>query len=312
MALPYELYDDEDIAHRVIYVEASRGCPYRCEFCLSALDVPLRRFPPDAFLGALQHLLDRGVRQFKFVDRTFNLDADLGSTVLRFFAQRWVPGMFLHFEMIPDRFPEPLREAVSRFPPGALQFEVGIQTFDPVVARRIGRRQSNRRIEDNLRYLRAHSGVHVHADLIVGLPGEDLATFAAGFDRLIALEPREIQVGLLKRLHGTPIVRHDSEWGMRYDPNPPYEILETSLIDFATMQRLRRFGRYWDLVANSGNFVETARMIVARGSAFESFLAFSDWLHGELGRTHAISLSRQEADRTSRSPSPSKSTAKTE
>ena len=97
--------------------------------------------------------------------------------------------------------------------------------------------------------------------MIAGLPGETLESFAAGFDRLIALGPQEIQVGILKRLRGTPIVRHDAEWQMVYNPHPPYEILQNRLIDFATMQRLRRFARYWDLVGNSGNFVETTPLI---------------------------------------------------
>ena len=103
--------------------------------------------------------------------------------------------------------------------------------------------------------------MHIHADLIAGLPGESLESFAAGFDRLIALGPHEIQVGILKRLRGTPIVRHDAEWRMVYNPHPPYEILQNRLIDFATMQKLRRFARYWDLVGNSGNFVETTPLI---------------------------------------------------
>jgi hypothetical protein len=127
--------------------------------------------------------------------------------------------------------------------------------------------------------------VHVHTDLIVGLPGEDVESFAAGFDRLVALRPHEIQVGMLKRLRGTPIIRHDAEWGMVYSPHPPYEVLQTKLIDFFTMQRLRRFARYWDLVANSGDFPGLSW-------TFESFLQFSDWLCAETKQTHAIALPR--------------------
>src|SRR5262249_8011449 len=157
------------------------------------------------------------------------------------------PGNFYHFEMIPDRLPEALREIIARFPPGALQFEVGIQTFNPEVGKLISRKQDNVRLADNFHFLRERTSVHIHADLIVGLPGEDLNSCAAGFDRLVRLHPQEIQVGILKRLRGTPIVRHDAEWQMVYSSHPPYEILQTRLIDFATMQRLRRFARYWDL-----------------------------------------------------------------
>jgi radical SAM superfamily enzyme YgiQ (UPF0313 family) len=290
IALPYHLYSDRDIAHRVIYVEASRGCPFKCEFCLSSLDVPVRNVPLDAFLAAMQSLLDRGARQFKFVDRTFNLNLSISRAILDFFFERYTPGLFLHFEMIPDRLPEALRQSIARFPPGALQFEVGVQTFNEDVASLISRRQDNARLEDNLRWLRQHSGVHVHTDLIAGLPGEDLASFGRGFDRLVALGPQEIQVGILKRLRGTPIVRHDGQWGMVYSPSPPYEVLQTKLINFATMQRLRRFGRYWDLYANSGNFAHALPMLWRDVSAFERFMRFSDWLYARLGRNHGIAL----------------------
>ncbi len=291
LALPYELYDDQDIRHRVIYVEASRGCPFRCEFCLSSLDVPVRNVPIDAFLHQMQMLLDRGVRQFKFVDRTFNLNLSIGRAILQFFLDRLTADLFLHFEMIPDRLPEGLRTLIAQFPPGMLQFEVGIQSFNPDVTARISRRQDNTRVEDNLRFLRNHTGVHVHADLIVGLPGETLTSFGQGFDRLLALGPQEIQVGILKRLRGAPIARHDAQWQMVYSDHPPYEVLATGAMSFGELQRMRRFARYWDLLGNSGNFSQTLPLLWGDGSAFEGFITFADWLFDRLGRrTHGIAL----------------------
>jgi radical SAM superfamily enzyme YgiQ (UPF0313 family) len=290
--LPYDFYTDVDLKQRVVYVEASRGCPFKCEFCLSSLDVPVRNVPLDEFLSAMDRLLSRGLLQFKFVDRTFNLNLAISKAILQFFLDRLRPGLFLHFEMIPDRLPEALRELIARFPAGVLQFEVGIQTFNNDVARLISRRQDYDRLADNLNFLRRETGVHVHADLIIGLPGEDVASFAAGFDRLIAMRPQEIQIGMLKRLRGTPIVRHDSEWAMVYSPSPPYEILQTKLIDFATMQQLRRFSRYWDTIANSGNFVASTPLVWGTGSPFEWFFRLSGWLFDKAGRSHAISLHR--------------------
>jgi radical SAM superfamily enzyme YgiQ (UPF0313 family) len=319
IAPPYDLYTDNDIAHRIIYVEASRGCPFTCEFCLSSLDIPVRQVPLPALLEQLQRLLDRGVKQFKFVDRTFNLNSDFSKAILEFFLERCRAGHFFHFEMIPDRLPESLREIIAKFPAGALQFEIGVQTFNEEVGAAIKRRQNYERLEDNFRFLRSQTGVHIHADLIAGLPGETLESFAAGFDRLIALGPQEIQVGILKRLRGTPIVRHDAEWQMIYNPHPPCEILQNRLIDFATMQRLRRFARYWDLVGNSGNFVESTpliwgtsspglrppspplpteerdgvrRRVASQSSPFHAFLHFSEWLHARTGRTDSIALVR--------------------
>ena len=303
LVLPYGLYNDQDVAHRIVYVEASRGCPFSCEFCLSSLDIPVRQAPLPVLLDHLQRLLERGVRQFKFVDRTFNLNVEVSRTILEFLLERHRPGLFFHFEMVPDRLPAALRELIARFPPGGLQFEVGVQTFNEEVAERIARRQNYERLEANLRFLRGETGVHIHADLIAGLPGESLESFAAGFDRLIVLGPHEIQVGILKRLRGTPIVRHDAEWQMVYNPHPPYEILQNRLVDFATMQKLRRFARYWDLVGNSGNFVETTPLIWSNAgeasrlspallSPFASFMRWSEWLHAHIGRTDSIALVR--------------------
>lgn len=290
LVLPYDLYTDEDLRQRVVYVEASRGCPFSCEFCLSSLDVPVRNVPTDAFLAAMQSLFDRGCRQFKFVDRTFNLNLPIARAILKFFLDRYEPGLFVHFEMVPDRLPEGLRELIRQFPAGALQFEVGIQTFDVEVEARISRRQNHERLDDNLRWLRGETGVHVHADLIAGLPGETLETFGRGFDRLVGLGPQEIQVGILKRLRGTPIVRHDAEFGMVYSPTPPYEVLATSAMPFETLQFVRRFSRFWDLVANSGSFVETLRLVMG-DSPFAGFSDLTRWLTEKGGgQTHGIAL----------------------
>ncbi|MEI6716049.1 MAG: DUF4080 domain-containing protein [Verrucomicrobiota bacterium] len=291
VVLPYAMYSDEDLANRVLYVEASRGCPFTCEFCLSSLDVPVRAFEVQRFLHGLEGLLVRGARVFKFVDRTFNLNIQTSRAILQFFIDRWQDGMFLHFEMVPDRMPEALLELLAWFPKGAVQLEVGIQTFDELTSKNISRRQNYAKLEYNVRYLRAHTGVHIHADLIVGLPGESLESFGSGFDRLVAMGPQEIQVGILKRLRGTPIVRHDVEWGMVYSPYPPYEILQNKLLSFETLQRLRRFARFWDLVANSGRFVETLPWIwKGQASPFSCFLEFSDWMGRALGRSHSIAL----------------------
>jgi Radical SAM superfamily/B12 binding domain/Protein of unknown function (DUF4080) len=311
--MPYADYSDEDLKQRLLYVEASRGCPFKCEFCLSSLDKTAWPFELDAFMAHMDTLYARGARHFKFVDRTFNLKIDNSVRILQFFLDRMAPDLFVHFEVVPDVLPDRLKELIAQFPPGALQFEVGIQSFNVEVQKRISRKQDNDKTADNLRWLLTQSQAHLHTDLIFGLPGETLESFAAGFDRLHALQPHEIQFGILKRLRGTPIARHTEEFAMVYDPQTPYQILQNSTVDFNTLQRINRFARYWDLAANSGRFAQTMALLLGptapakpavrtepgqvpsqtpTGSAFFNFLRFSDWLYARTGKTHEFALER--------------------
>ena len=290
LSLPYHLYTDEDIAHRIIYVEASRGCPFKCEFCLSALDKTAKPFDIDQFLAEMQTLYDRGARHFKFIDRTFNLKVAHSIRILRFFREQ-CPDAFLHFELIPDHLPQALKTEISAFPAGHLQFEIGIQSFNPEVQTLISRKQDNKKSCENLHWLRTQSHAHLHTDLILGLPGEDIESIGKGFDQLVALNPHEIQVGILKRLKGTPIIRHTDNYKMVYNPHPPFNILSTDRIDFPIMQRLNRFARYWDMIGNSGRFPNTLPVILGE-QPFKRFLSLTDWLFEHTQQTHKISLRR--------------------
>ena len=292
IALPYNEYTTEDLAKRLLYVEASRGCPFKCEFCLSSLDKTAWAFDLDAFMAEMDTLYQRGARNFKFVDRTFNLKVDFSVRILQFFLDRLTPDLFVHFEVVPDSLHDRLKELIAQFPAGSLQFEVGIQSFNPEVQQRISRKQDNTRTADNLRWLVTQSQAHVHADLIFGLPGETLESFAEGFDQLHELAPHEIQFGILKRLRGTPITRHTSGYAMVYEPQTPYTILQNSTVDFVTMQRIKRFARYWDLVVNAGRFTHSLKLLMNGGSAFNHFLNFSDWLWQATGKTHQFALEK--------------------
>jgi hypothetical protein len=180
---------------------------------------------------------------------------------------------------------------LARFPTGALQFEIGVQTFDPEIQQTISRKQNNENTRDNLRWLREYTGAHIHADLIFGLPGDSLDNFAHSFNQLVSLRPHEIQLGILKRLRGAPINRHSDEYQLRYNPAAPYNILSTRDIDFATMQRVNRFARFWDMIGNSGRFGKTLPVILAQ-QPFENFLELSDCLYELAGSSWKISLRR--------------------
>ena len=295
IAPPYCEYTPEDLANRLLYVEASRGCPFKCEFCLSSLDKTAWAFDLDAFMAEMDELYQRGARNFKFVDRTFNLKVDFSVRILNFFLDRMkvgAPDLFIHFEVIPDSLHDRLKELIAQFPAGTLQFEVGIQSFNPEVQQRISRRQDNIKTVDNLLWLVTQSRAHVHADLIFGLPGETLESFAEGFDKLYDLAPHEIQFGILKRLRGTPITRHTAGYAMVYEPQTPYTILQNSSVDFFTMQRIKRFARYWDMVVNSGRFSMALKLLLQPGSAFTHFLNFSDWLWETTGKTHEFAYEK--------------------
>lgn len=291
LVLPYQYYSDNDIRNRLIYVEASRGCPFKCEFCLSALDKTATAFPLEPFLQEMDLLWQRGVRNFKFIDRTFNLKVSTSIRILEFFLERMSDDLYLHFEVVPDNLPDKLKEVLKRFPPHSLQFEIGIQTFDPEIQTLISRKQNNDKTRENIRWLREHTGAHLHTDLIFGLPGDTLDNFADSFDQLVALDPHEIQLGILKRLRGAPLNRHNQNYDLRYNPQPPYNILSTKDIDFVSLQRVNRFARFWDLIGNSGRFINTLPLILAE-QPFKRFMLLSDKLFDLAGQSHKIALKR--------------------
>lgn len=291
LQLPYQYYTDDDIQNRLIYVEASRGCPFKCEFCLSSLDKTSKPFELGLFLDEMDCLYQRGARNFKFIDRTFNLKVSSSIAILEFFLERMSDDLYLHFEVVPDNLPEKLKAAIKKFPHHSLQFEIGVQTFDEDIQSLISRKQDNTKTCDNLRWLRQETEAYIHADLIFGLPSDTLDNFARSFDRLVALNPHEIQLGILKRLRGVPLNRHNEEYQLRYNPEAPYNILRTRDIDFETMQRVNRFARYWDMIANSGRFKNTLPLILG-DSPFDGFMQLSDSLYRAVGSTWKISLQR--------------------
>jgi hypothetical protein len=289
LAPGYRLYTNEDLRRKLVYVEASRGCPFGCEFCLSSLDRQVREFPLEGFLAEMELLLDRGARTFKFLDRTFNLDIDRARRILEFFLERLRPSLCVHFEMVPGRFPPELRETLSRFPAGSLRLELGIQTFNGETAALIGRSSDPERELEVLRFLKERTKAIVHADLIAGLPGEDLASFGRGFDRLWTVRPAEIQPGILKRLPGTPLARRDKDWGMVYSPLPPYEVLETAVLPARDLDRLKNFARFWELILNRGAFEDLVpTLFPGEKPVFGPFMALSDWLLKRFGRNWGI------------------------
>ena len=291
MQLPYQYYTDDDIKNRYIYVEVSRGCPFECEFCLSSMDEKVRAFDLDAVLEEFEKLWQRGARNFKFVDRTFNLNMKTANRILDFFLAK-EPPYFAHFEVIPDHFPASIKEKIASFPHGALQLEIGIQTLNLEIANNISRQLKLDKIRDNITFLEHETEAHIHLDLIVGLPGESLESFGKNLDELVSLSSCEIQIGILKKLSGTFIDRHDIEHGMVYSDVPPYDILKNNQLTFDDIQIMKRFARFWDLTYNSGNFKRCVILLWQDGSVYKNFYAFSIWMYEQTDSTWKISLQR--------------------
>jgi hypothetical protein len=196
--------------------------------------------------------------------------------------------------MVPDRLPVEIKELIKKFPQGSLQFEIGIQTLSPEVAANVSRKNDMAKVEENFKFLKSETQVHTHADLIVGLPGETLSAFAKGFDELHRMGPDEIQVGILKRLKGTPIARHEKSFKMQYSELPPYQILSTDSISYLEMQKMNRFAKFWELYANSGEFKKFINWLCQHESVetsfFSRFMNFTEFLSNQHSDTHSISL----------------------
>jgi hypothetical protein len=284
----YRLYTDEDLGRKLIYVETSRGCPFGCEFCLSSRS-EFREFPLEPLVRSLETLIRRGAGTFKVLDRSFNIDIPRAVYILTFFLERLKPPQCVHFEMIPSLFPPELQEVLSRFPPGTLRLEVGIQTFNPSTAQIIGRHSDPERELETLRFLKEKTNALVHADLIAGLPAEDMESFAEGFDRLWRVRPAEIQTGVLKGLPGTLIHRHSVPFGMRYASEPPYEVLETSALSRPELDRIKNFARFWERIMNRGTFAGlTETLFPPKQEVFSRFMDVSNRLLKRFGRNWGI------------------------
>ena len=292
LPLPYAWYSDEDVRNRIIYIETARGCPYRCAYCLSSMEIKLRLFDPARLYPEFERLIDRGVKLFKFLDRSFNAHPRRAVEILTFFLERLRPGMCLHMELVPDRMPELLRECILKFPPGVLHFEVGVQSCNAGVLERIQRRQDPEKTAENLAWLCAESGAVVHADLIFGLPGESMESMAAGFDRLVPLAPDRLEVNALKLLRGTPLEKLVDAHGLVFDPEPPYCLLESPLVSREQMERLQRFDRFWEIFYNSGHFTRSLPLLwEGEGkSPFACFTSLAEWMYQRHGRAHGLHL----------------------
>ncbi|WP_294153182.1 B12-binding domain-containing radical SAM protein [uncultured Clostridium sp.] len=251
IVFPYEA--DEDLSNKIVYYEASRGCPFNCKYCLSSTSHGVRFLNIDRVREELQYFIDKKVRLVKFVDRTFNCNHKFAMAIWEFLINVDTHTQF-HFEISADILKDAEIELLSKAPEGRFQFEVGVQTTNDDVLRNINRFVNFSDIKEKVEELMEIKNIKQHLDLIAGLPGEDYESFRNSFNDVYSIKPEEIQLGFLKLLKGSSMREEAEMYGMEYSPYPPYEILKTNLVSYEEMLKLKKVEEMVDKYYNSGKF----------------------------------------------------------
>ena len=242
-----------DLSRGLVYYESSRGCPYRCSFCLSARSERVRSFSMERIKEDLGLLMDQQVKLVKFVDRTFNYNAERSREIFRFILENNQSSSF-HFEIGAHLLDAQTLELLEQVPPGVFQFEIGVQSTLPETLNRVSRTMSLELLANNVRALRERTRIHLHLDLVAGLPGGGVTEFLHAIDWTHALGADHLQIELVKLLPGTPLRLEAKERAIRYDPTPPYAVLSSPEWCFADLERVRGISRLNDLLVNSHKF----------------------------------------------------------
>lgn len=251
VVFPYTQEDNLD--NKIVYYEASRGCPYGCKYCLSSVDRNLRFRDIEMVKKELKFFIDKKVRLVKFVDRTFNCSEEFSIEIWKYLVQQETSTKF-HFEISADILTKNQVNILSKAPKERFQFEVGVQTTNGEVLKNINRYVNFKNIETKVREIKKLKNISQHLDLIAGLPGEDFQSFKKSFNQVYLIKPEEIQLGFLKLLKGSPMLQEKDKWGMKYSPYPPYEILKTKDISYEELVLLKKVEAMVDKYYNSGKF----------------------------------------------------------
>lgn len=268
---PYLNLDAEELKHKVCYIEASRGCPNCCAFCLAGLHNKVRYLPMENIQTNLLYLMEYG-RTIKFLDRTFNARPDFAISIFQFILEHCKPGNIFQFEMKADILQEELISFIrTNVPKGVFRFEIGIQTLNAQSNREVQRKQHFENIKTFINQVSAQ--VEIHVDLIVGLPHDYIADIKCSFEEVFKLFAPELQLGFLKFLKGTPIREKYKEHDYRFDPLPPYQIIESKYMSQAEIEQVSLVEHALDIYWNKKRALHTMKYVALTYSIF-------DFLHG--------------------------------
>ena len=279
--IPFFYEEDREpdaFRNRIIYYESSRGCPYRCSYCLSSIDKTVRFRDAARVKKELQFFLDKRVPQVKFVDRTFNCSHSHAMEIWRYLREHDNGVTNFHFEIAADILTEEELELLGSLRPGLLQLEIGVQTTNPDTLRAIRRPADWARLAENVRRLRQGRNIHIHLDLIAGLPEEDMESFRRSFDDVYACRPDQLQLGFLKVLKGSHMKEMAAGYGIGYTDFPPYEVLFTRWLSYGDVLTLKRVEEMVELYYNSAQFTHTLPVLEKRfASPFAMFQRLAEF-----------------------------------
>lgn len=272
---------------RMAYIETSRGCPFQCAFCLSGNREAVTFFDLETCLKDLSRLAQSGVKTIKLVDRTFNCRRERSQAIWKYLIAQHAAGAFhdvcFHFEVGADLFNEEDLAILNSAPKGLFQVEAGLQSFHGPALDACGRHTDMQKLVRNLKALLAPGNLHVHIDLIAGLPHEDFETFRRSFDQAFALRPHMLQLGFLKLLYGSRLRAETEQWGYRFTPYPPYEILQNRFITYAELQALKRAEAALDAYYNTGRFPRSLEALLESHTPYQLFQLLGDRMARDAG-----------------------------
>ena len=250
-----------DFEHRIIYYESSRGCPFRCSYCLSSIDKKVRLRDIELVKKELQFFLDHKVPQVKFIDRTFNCNHTHAKTIWRYLLEHDNGVTNFHFEVAADILDEEELSLLHQMRPGLVQLEIGVQTTNPDTLKEIRRFTNLEKLKQVVTKIHAGHNVHMHLDLIAGLPFEDYESFARSFAEVYVMKPEQLQLGFLKVLKGSYMYDMAQKYGLKYLSHPPYEVLFTNWLNYEDVLRLKQVEEMVELYYNSNQFTHTMPLL---------------------------------------------------
>lgn len=274
--LPFVYDDMQGLDHKIIYYEASRGCPFNCQYCLSSIEQGVRFVPLETVKKHMAYFLDKRVKQVKFVDRTFNTRKQFAMEIWQFIINHDNGYTNFHFEIAAELISEEMYDLLETARPGLIQFEIGVQSTNPKVLKIIKRPMPFEEIKKVVLRIKKMNNIHQHLDLIAGLPEEDYASFRQSFIDVMSIRPEQFQLGFLKLLKGSGLRKNAESFGLVYKEEPPYEILYTSSISYDEILRLHSIDDLVDKYYNSGHFTQSLEYLFnCLENPFDFFEQFS-------------------------------------